>query len=62
MKVSITDTGNRVDALYDLASKGVHDEVSVEEVDQAVIQTYLLVGDLLRLAQETGALRPGEGV
>jgi hypothetical protein len=45
----ITDTGNRIDRVYNLTNKGTHDEVSEFEVNQCVIQTYLLVGDILHL-------------
>lgn len=52
----IEDIGNRIDKIYDLASKGVHADVSEVEVNQCVIQTYLLIGDLLRLNDETSAI------
>lgn len=42
--------GTLIDRLYDLDSKGVHDDVSQDEVEQCAIQTYLVVGDLLRLS------------
>jgi hypothetical protein len=45
-----------MDRLYDLVSKGVHTDVTEFEVNQAVIQTYLLVGDILRLADQDSAL------
>jgi hypothetical protein len=40
--------GRRLSALDGLASKGVHDSVSADEVDACIIQTYLMVGELLR--------------
>jgi hypothetical protein len=43
--------GDRLDALNDLASKGLHADADAREVDQCLIQTYLTVGDLLRLAE-----------
>ena len=46
----------RMDRLNELCSKGVHDSVSSSEVDQAVIQTYLVVGDIMRLADGSSAL------
>jgi len=46
----ITDLGNRIDCIYNLTNKGTHAEVSEVEVDQCIIQTYLLIGDILRLA------------
>jgi hypothetical protein len=49
--------GERLDALNSLSSKGVHAEVTAAEVDQCMIQTYLAVGDLLRLADaDSGVL------
>ena len=44
------DCGNKIERLNDLASKGVHDEVSKAEVEQCIAQTYLLCGDILRLS------------
>ena len=46
---TVEEIGRRLDALNDLASKGVHAEVTSAEADQCVLQVYLLAGDLLRL-------------
>jgi hypothetical protein len=48
---SVEDVGRRVAALNDLASKGVHDEVGEYEVDSCVVQTYLVIADMLRIRQ-----------
>ena len=50
------DLGNRLDKAYDLQCKGVHDEVTEFEVNQCVIQTYLLVGDILRIYDADSAI------
>jgi hypothetical protein len=47
----VRSLAERLDALNSLSSKGVHDEASSAEVDQCMIQTYLVVGDLLRIAE-----------
>jgi hypothetical protein len=52
-QASLAEIGDRLDIVNDLASKGVHADVTAAEVDQCIVQTYLLAGDLLRL-------RPGE--
>lgn len=52
---TLTDVGGRLDAVYKLSSKGVHSSVNQGEADQALIQTYLLIGDLLRLADRSSA-------
>jgi hypothetical protein len=52
----VNDLGNRIDRLYDLTNKGVHAEVSRFEVNQCVIQTYLLIGDLIRIAEKQSAI------
>ena len=52
----VQDLGNRIDRLYDLTNKGVHAEVSEFEVNQCVIQTYLLAGDLLRISEKQSAI------
>jgi hypothetical protein len=49
MNGTLTDVGNRVDRLYELACKGVHDEVSTDEVEWCVVQTYILSGEILQL-------------
>ncbi len=44
------DLGNRLDKIYNLASKGTHADVSDFEANQCVIQTYLLIGDILKIS------------
>lgn len=53
---SIQDLGNRIDRLYDLTNKGVHADVSDFEVNQCLIQTFILVGDLLRIVDKQSAI------
>lgn len=50
-QASVEELGARLDAINDLAAKGVHADVSSAEVDQCIVQTYMLTGDLLRLAE-----------
>lgn len=52
----VNDLGNRIDKIYELTNKGVHAEVSEFEVNQCVIQTYLITGDLLRLSEDSSAI------
>ena len=49
VQATVEEVGRRIDLLNELASKGVHDQVTREEVDHCVLQTYLLAGELLRL-------------
>lgn len=46
------DLGNRLDSIYAMESKGVHAQVTEFEANQCVIQTYLLIGDILHLSEE----------
>jgi len=46
---SVEEIGKKIDRLYDVSSKGVHADVTSPEVHQCVMQTYILVGDILRL-------------
>lgn len=55
IKVQIEDLGHRIDRVYDLANKGTHVTVSDFELDQCASQTYLLVGDLLRIHDQGAA-------
>jgi hypothetical protein len=45
---TLQDFGTRIDKVYSLANKGVHDDVAQAEVDTCVMQTYLLAGEILR--------------
>jgi hypothetical protein len=45
----LEDLGHRLDKAYDLACKGVHASISELEANQCVMQTYLLIADILRL-------------
>lgn len=53
---TLDDIGGRIDSLYSLSCKGVHAEISESELNQCVIQTYLLIGDLLRLHDGDSAM------
>jgi len=55
---NVDDLSARLDALDDLASKGVHEVVSTSEMDQCILQTYLVVGDLLLLGESAGSSAP----
>ena len=43
----LTDLGNRLDKIYDLSNKGIHDVVRKDEADRVVVRAYLLIADLL---------------
>lgn len=47
----LQDLGNRLDKIYNLANKGTHADVSEFEANQCVIQTYLLIGDILKIVE-----------
>jgi hypothetical protein len=53
---NVQDLGNRIDCLYDLTNKGVHTETNKLEVNQCVIQTYILLGDILRISENQTAM------
>ncbi|OBB90717.1 hypothetical protein [Mycobacterium sp. 852002-40037_SCH5390672] len=53
LQAVIGDLGNRLGALDALASKGVHAKPTLEEAHTCVLQTYLLAGDLLAIAEGT---------
>ena len=48
--------GKKIEKLYDLTCKGAHAEISEFEINQCVIQTYLLAGDLLRISENKSAI------
>lgn len=49
------DVDARLKALNELASKGVHADVTTYEVDTCVVQTYLLVADELRVRERANS-------
>ena len=52
---SVEALGRKLKRLNSLSSKAVHADVSAAELDQCIMQTYLVVGDLLRLADDRSA-------
>lgn len=52
----VSDLYSRVNALDGLASKGVHDNVTQAEAETCVVWTYMLAGDIVRIADGTSAL------
>jgi len=56
LQAQVQDLGSRLDRLYDLMNKGLHDWVDQFEFNQCLIQTYLVVGDLLRIADKVSAV------
>jgi hypothetical protein len=57
---TVNDIGGRLDALYKLSCKGAHSTVSLGEAEQTLINTYLLIGDLLRLQDQSSAAENAE--
>lgn len=53
LRAQIGDVEKRLDALQALSSKGTHARVSVAELNQCAIQTYLVAGDILRLYEQS---------
>jgi len=59
VQAALEDVGARLGALNDLASKGVHADVTTYEVDTCVVQTYLVVADVLRIRERAIPLERG---
>lgn len=55
VQAAVQDVGARLSALNELASKGVHADVTTYEVDTCVVQTYLVVADVLRIRERAAA-------
>lgn len=51
VQATLEDVDSRLRALNELASKGVHASVTSYEVDTCVVQTYLVVADVLRIRE-----------
>jgi hypothetical protein len=56
LTTQLDDLARRFRGLGEASSRGVHADVSEFELNQAVIQTYLTVGDLLRLQADDSGL------
>jgi hypothetical protein len=55
LMATIDDLGHRIDRIYDAINKGIHAEIDEFEVNQCLIQTYLVIGDLLRVFDRQSA-------
>jgi hypothetical protein len=53
VQAALADIAARLDALNSLASKGVHADATIYEVDTCVVQTYLVVADVLRIRERS---------
>ncbi len=63
LQTQIDDLARRFRGLGEVSSRGVHADVTEFELNQAVIQTYLTIGDLLRLrADESGLAAVAQGL
>ena len=49
----VISLGERIDRLYQLTNKGVHENVTEFEVNMCVLSTYNVVGAILRLVDES---------
>lgn len=49
LRAAIVEFANRLDGLDELTQKGVHAEVSEQEMEFGIVQTYLLSGELLSI-------------
>jgi hypothetical protein len=52
----VNDLGSRLDKLHDLMNKGLHAQIGPFDFNQCLIQTYLTVGDLLRISENVSAI------
>ncbi|MFH0963565.1 MAG: hypothetical protein V2A58_06095 [Planctomycetota bacterium] len=56
LEQELSGLANRLDRAHDLVNKGVHAKVTAQEAEQGVIQTYLVIGDILRVKEGNSAL------
>ena len=56
LSASFEDLDNRIGALNELDSKGVHANVQQSEVDLCVVQTYMLAGEILAIHAQQQAI------
>ena len=55
---TLQDFGSRIDTVYSLTNKGVHNDVAQAEVDTCVMQTYLLAGEIIRIFKDSPKVDP----
>lgn len=51
LKSRLEDLGHRVDHIYNLTNKGIHADVGLQEANQCIIQTYLIINDILMIKE-----------
>ncbi|MDP8262376.1 MAG: hypothetical protein P9M13_03635 [Candidatus Ancaeobacter aquaticus] len=49
LKSKVEDLGHRVEAIYNITNKGIHNEINQLDVNMCIIDTYLLLGGLLQM-------------
>jgi hypothetical protein len=59
VQATLKDVDARLSTLNDLASKGVHADATTYEVDTCVVQTYLVVADVLRIRERATIAEDG---
>ena len=52
----VSELGTKLGRLVNLGAKGVHADIGEHELNQCVIQTYLAVGDVLRIADSDSGI------
>ena len=52
----VSELGAKLGRLVNLDAKGVHADIGEHELNQCVIQTYLAVGDILRIADSDSGI------
>jgi hypothetical protein len=50
LQANLTMLGARLSAIDKLASKGVHASVTMSEVEICIVQTYLVIGEIIEIA------------
>ncbi|MER6792131.1 hypothetical protein [Amycolatopsis mediterranei] len=56
VSATLESLGRRLTNLNELSSKGVHADITADEADMCIIQTYLLIGEVLRYREGNFAL------
>lgn len=49
LKARVQDLGNRVETIYEMLNKGIHQDIGQHDVNMCIIDTYLVLGTLLQL-------------
>ena len=60
LQANLAELGVKLSAIDGLASKGVHASVTIAEVEVCIVQTYLVIGEIMGISRDPSGALPTE--